>query len=156
MELVAVLLLALVVAATAGVAVLWSRSGAFKKSVSFCGNCGGEVSVSPDPSNSRLVLQCKDDTCGRIEFCQVRASALSLFGVVQHLLTILIAAASYATGTWLELSAWCRALAVAASLLAGWAAARFLVRCCAFGLLACRPPPIWQKEIVAYVARPPG
>ena len=130
------------------------RSKAFAKSVSSCPTCDKEVSVSPDPANSRLVLQCENGDCGATSFRKVRASALSLFGLARLILVFLVAAVSYLFAEWLGWDWWGRVFAILGGLLMGWLVVSFLVRLCARVLLECCPSPILQSEIVAHLAPP--
>jgi hypothetical protein len=121
----------------------------------MCPECGGKNAVTPDAENSRLVVLCQEADCGRTTYLAVRASALSLFGVTQLLLTLLAAVLGYKLGLAVGFDTTGRWLIAFAALVLGRVLARFIVLMVVFALLRCKPSPAWQKEIVAHLAPPP-
>ena len=155
MILVAVIVVALALSWLGGFLYLNRHRKIVSEAVSTCPECGGETTVTPDPPNSRLVVLCQDNNCGCASSRSVRASALSLFGVTQLLLTFLAGALGYALGNVLGYRPAGRALAALTGILLGGIGVRFLVRLVVFALLQSRLPPAWQEEMVAYLAPPP-
>jgi hypothetical protein len=154
MEIIAIIFIALIFGVLVGCIILKLRGRAFARRISSCPACGQEGSVSPDPENSRLVLQCKNGACGSTSFRHVRASALSLFGLSRFVLVFLVVLLSDALAEWLDWNGWGRVFVILAGLLMGWIVVSFLIRLCAHVLLEFSPSPILQNEIVAHLAPP--
>jgi hypothetical protein len=155
MQTITVILVVGITSILAGCISLNLRRQMFAKRLSSCPTCGKEVSVRPDPGNSRFVLQCENNGCRKVSFRQVRASALSLFGVVRCLLVFLAAALSYLFAEQLGWNLSGRLLAIFGGLLIGWIVVSIIVRQVARIILACNPSPVWQNEIIAHLAPPP-
>lgn len=117
-----------------------------------CPKCGGRTSVSGNPSNSRLVIECKGKHCDYRSFISVRASALSLFGLMQLILTFIVGALGFVLAHKLGYGPAGRILAAVVFAIAGGLIARSFVRFVAFSLLRSDLSPAWHKEIVAYLA----
>lgn len=133
---------------------MWtSRIKAQKAALARCPQCGGEVTVSPEPHNSRFVAQCRNSKCGHSFSYPVRASALSLPGVLQISATLFCGVAAYlcvrGAGRGLQLAA------VLAAVLVGGAIVRFVLRLAAHALLQSSAPLSWKDEMIAYLAPPP-
>lgn len=150
--LVNIILVALLVGLLSGMLFLMIHGKKLAKDISTCPKCGGTNSVSADPSNSRLVIECEGKGCDYHSFISVRSSALSLFGFSQLLLTIIIGMLGFAFGCKLGYRFVGKTLIIFMCVLVGGIVVRFFVRLIAFFLLRSNVSPVWQKEIVAYLA----
>lgn len=155
MILVAAILLMLALSWLGAFLYLKRHEKIVSEAVSTCPECGGATTVTPDPPNSQLVVQCQANNCGCTLSRSVRASALSLFGVTLVLLTILAGVLGHSLAFALGCGPAGKAFAILLGIFLGGMVARFLVRLAAFALLQSKLPPAWQEEVVAYLAPPP-
>ncbi len=129
------------------------RSRSLKEIFAHCSQCGGEVVVTPEPHHARFVARCQNSECGYSLEYPVRASALSLPGVLQVMTALLCGLGVY----------WCmrdasRGLMIAAvfmAVLVGGFMVRFVLRMAAYGILLSSAPWGWKKEMMTYLAAPP-
>ena len=119
-----------------------------------CPKCGSMNSVSADPLNSCLVIECECENCDYRSSLPVRPSALSLFGLAQLLLTIIIGILGFVFGCKLGYGPVGKVMTIFTCMIIGGIFVRFFVRFITFFLLSHGVSPIWKKEIVAYLASP--
>ena len=123
-----------------------------KETLTRCEQCGGELSIKAEPYRSRFVANCTNQECGYCVQYPIRASALSLPGVVQWLGAIVCGAVGsiFTQG----LGAVIHALALILGFLLGWACFSLCLRFAALALLESRIPLRWKAELIAYLAPP--
>ncbi len=138
------------------VSALWlSRRGKrLSRTLSVCSKCGASTEVTPDAIHSRLMVSCQAGECGHVSIRPVRASALSMFGITQLVLTLLAAGTCLQLGRAMGLGPTGRFVMGGIGLVFGYAVARFLVMSVVHSLRRSKSP-AWQEEVVAYLAPPP-
>lgn len=130
------------------------RDEVSKDALVRCSRCGALVIATPEPHESRFAVRCTDPACGHVYTRAVRASALSLPGVLQISGTVFGAAAAY-LGTR-GLGTGLRCAAVLAALVAAWTISRFILRLAAHAVLQSSAAPGWKSEMIAYLAPAPS
>ena len=155
MILVYIILVGLLAGLSVGILHLKIREKAVAKKISTCPKCGRLSSVSADPSNSRLAVECKGNDCDCHSFFPVRASALSLFGLARLVLTIVCGILGFGFGWRLGFRLVGNTLVALACMIIGGIVIGFFIRLICFSLLRSNVSPIWQKEIVAHLAPSP-
>lgn len=123
-----------------------------EKDATVCSECGGVITVKPDPPNSQLVMSCQNDQCDCVSYCYVRPSALSLFGITQLLVILFVGASSYIIADTMKFGSIFKILTVLGGAFLGAVIVRFFIRLIVFTLLQGNLSVAWQKEIVAYLA----
>jgi len=152
LTLVNIIVVALLIGLLSGIVFLMIYGKKLARDTSMCPKCGGMNSVSANPSNSRLVIECKEKDCGYHSILSVRASALSLFGFAQLLLTIIIGILGFSFGCKLGYGPMGKTFVLLTCIIVGGVVVRFFIRFIAFFLLRSNVSPVWQKEVVAYLA----
>ena len=155
MILVCIILVSLLVGLSGGILFAKIREKAVGRKISTCPKCGRVSSVSADPSNSRLAIECKGKDCGYHSVLPVRASALSLFGLARLDLTIVCGILGFGFGWRLGFRLVGNTLVALACMIIGGIVIGFFIRLICFSLLRSNVSPIWQKEIVAHLAPSP-
>ena len=155
MVIVTIILFALFFGWFFGVLWLRKRGKNLAATSSMCSKCGGITTATADPSNSRIVILCKDEKCRHSSSRSVRASALSLFGILQILFTVLAGALGYKTGQVFGYQTFGKAILILVCALLGGIIMRFIIRGVVLTMLQYKPSMAWQEEIVAYLAPPP-
>ena len=129
------------------------RVKALNAALARCPECGGDVAVVPEPEHSRFVARCCDAECGHCFSQPVRASALSLPGVIQIGATILCGLVAYLCAS--DPGRPVKVVAVVGAVIVGSAIARFVLRLGAHMVLQSSMPLGWKEEMIAYLAPPP-
>ena len=150
MPLLTIAIFVLLVSLLSGSAFMTIFGKRFSRKISMCPKCSSANIISEDISNSCLKVKCKNEACDCCSLLPVRPSALSLFGLAQLLLTIVVGV----LGFELSCHSTHKALIVFMFIIIGGVFARFLVRSIAFFLLGYGISPIWKKEIVSYLDSP--
>ena len=154
MLLLSITIFVLLVSLLSGTAFLIIFGKKFSRKISICPKCGSVNIISADISNSYLRVKCKNENCNYCSSLPVRPSALSLFGLAQLLLTIIIGVLGFMLGCKLGCHPIFKAVIVFVCVIIGGVFARFFVRSITFFLLGHGVSPIWKKEIVSYLASP--
>jgi len=121
---------------------------AINDALARCPQCGGEIRITPEPYESRFAARCCNPECNHTFFHPVRASALSVPGLIQILGTITCSAGAY-VGTHGSI------VATIAVLLIGGVVIRFVLRLTAFIIVQSSASLGWKDEMIAYLAPPP-
>lgn len=150
-----IVFLVLAIVVGLGGAALHRHSSTFNRAVGHCSRCGGRNRAAADALNARLVLECENPACRNLAYHSVRASAMSLFGVVRIVLIGLGAMMCWNFGALQEFGVAAKLGTLIVSLLLVSVFASFLVRLVALVLMQADLPPSWQAEIVAHLAPPP-
>lgn len=124
-----------------------------RAALATCEQCGGDLTIVPDPYNACFEAVCRDERCGNRFRHPVRASAFSLPGVVQLVGAVLIGLLFFQlTGGlgWLMQS-----VAVGFGALLGWAILAFVLRLISLMLLNAPIPLVLKAELVSFLAPAP-
>jgi hypothetical protein len=120
-----------------------------KRELTVCPRCGGGLSLNCEPYHSRIATKCAAEGCGYSGRRRVRASALSLFGVVR-LSGYLLWGACVAI-KWYDPSFSLSLIAVAILFLLGAAGISFLVRVIAVMVMQSNLPLTLREDAVSHL-----